>query len=39
MEVVIVIRIVYLTEAYKLLPNNYFSARKQKSIIHAILYL
>lgn len=39
MEAVIAIRIAYLTEIHKLLPNNHFGARKQKSTIHAISYL
>ena len=39
MEAVIATRIAYLTEAHKLLPNNHFGARKQKSTIHAISYL
>jgi hypothetical protein len=39
MEAVIVTRIAYLTKAYKLLLNNYFSVQKQKSTIYAILYL
>ena len=39
MEAVIATRIAYLTEVHKLLPNNHFGARKQKSTIHAISYL
>jgi ribonuclease HI len=39
MEAVIATRFAYLTEVYKLLPNNHFGARKQKSTVHAISYL
>ena len=39
MEAVVATRIAYLTEVHKLLPNNHFGARKQKSTIHAISYL
>lgn len=36
MEAVIATRVAYLTEVHRLLPNNYFGARKQKSTVHAI---
>jgi exonuclease III len=39
MEAVIATRIAYLTEVHRLLPNNHFGTRKQKSTIHAISYL
>lgn len=32
-------RVAYLTEVHKLLPNNHFGARKQRSTIRAISYL
>ncbi|KAG9801086.1 hypothetical protein KCU95_g30, partial [Aureobasidium melanogenum] len=32
-------RLAYLTEVHKLLPNNHFGARKQKSTVLAISYL
>lgn len=39
MEAVMATRIAYLTEVHKLLPNNHFGARKQKSTVLAISYL
>jgi ribonuclease HI len=39
MESVIATRIAYFTEVHRLLPNNHFGARKQKSTIHALSYL
>ncbi|KAI4813528.1 hypothetical protein E4T44_10710 [Aureobasidium sp. EXF-8845] len=39
METVMATRIAYLTEEYKLLPNNHFGARKQRSTVLAISYL
>lgn len=39
MEAVIATRILYLAEVHKLLPNNHFGARKQKSTVLAISYL
>lgn len=39
MEAVVATRISYLTEVHKLLPNNHFGARKQKSTVLAISYL
>ena len=39
MEAVMAARIAYLTEVHKLLPNNHFGARKQKSTVLAISYL
>jgi hypothetical protein len=38
-EAVLATRIAYLTEAHKLLPNNHFGARKQKTTVLAIPYL
>ena len=39
MEAVMAARIAYRTEVHKLLPNNHFGARKQKSTVLAISYL
>jgi ribonuclease HI len=39
MEAVVATRISYLIEVHKLLPNNHFGARKQKSTVLAISYL
>ena len=39
MEAVVATRISYLTEVHKLLPNNHFGVRKQKSTVLAISYL
>jgi hypothetical protein len=38
-EAVMATRLAYLTEVHKLLPNNHFGARKQKSTVLAISYL
>jgi hypothetical protein len=38
-EAVMAARLAYLTEVHKLLPNNHFGARKQKSTVLAISYL
>lgn len=38
-ESVIATRIAYFTKVHRLLPNNHFGARKQKSTIHALSYL
>jgi hypothetical protein len=38
-EAVIAIRLTCLIEVHKLLPNNHFRARKQKSTVLAISYL
>jgi hypothetical protein len=39
MEAVMATRLAYLTEVHKLLPNNHFGVRKQKSTVLAISYL
>lgn len=39
LEAVVANRIVYLTEVHRLLPKNYFGARKQRSTVHALSYL
>jgi hypothetical protein len=39
MEAVMATRLAYLIEVHKLLPNNHFRARKQKSTVLAISYL
>ena len=39
MEAVMATRLAYLTEVHRLLPNNHFGARKQKSTVLAISYL
>lgn len=38
-ELVIATRIAYFTKVHRLLLSNHFGARKQKSTIHALLYL
>ena len=38
-EAIMAIRLVYLTEVHRLLPNNHFGARKQKLTVLAISYL
>ena len=39
LELLVANRIGYLIEAYSLLPKTYFRARKQRSTLHALLYL
>ena len=39
MEAIMATRLAYLTEVHRLLPNNHFGARKQKSTVLAISYL